>query len=104
MNQSGSLFPPAIRRPGSAHAWVSRGKPQRQSPRKNRANPEGSASEPSRVLGNSHGEGYRAPGGLMIDVNDGPARRNDDDAGLESDEQPNQAQSEAATERAEQAP
>jgi len=39
----------------------------------------------------------------MIDVNDGPARRNDDDAGLESDEQ-NHAQSEAATERAEQAP
>ena len=40
----------------------------------------------------------------MIDVNDGAARRNDDDAGLKSDEQPNQAQSQAATERAEQAP
>ena len=40
----------------------------------------------------------------MIDVNDGGARRNDDDAGLKSDEQPNHAQSEAAVERAEQAP
>ena len=40
----------------------------------------------------------------MIDVNDGEARRNDDDAGLKSDEQPNHAQSEAAVERAEQAP
>jgi molecular chaperone GrpE len=40
----------------------------------------------------------------MIDVNDGEARRNDDDASLKSDEQPNYAQSEAAADRAEQAP
>ena len=40
----------------------------------------------------------------MIDVNDDRSRRNNYDAGLESDGQPNQAQSEAATERAEQAP
>ena len=40
----------------------------------------------------------------MIDVNDGRARRNDDDAGLERDEQQNRTQSESAAQGAEQAP
>jgi len=40
----------------------------------------------------------------MIDVNDGRARRNDDDAGLERDEQQNRTQSESAARGAEHTP